>query len=723
MSAQAPDTLWTRIYSGGAGGNCYGYSVQQTTDGGFIIAGDAVTYNSGGSPNVWLIKTYACGNLEWKSDFGVSNIERGYDVQQTTDGGYIIVGYNQTWYGQHTDVWLIKTDASGFMEWERHFGGSDWDYGQSVQQTADGGYIIVGWTHSLTTGNHDILMVKTDDSGSEEWERTFGGSGLEQGYSVQQTTPDGGYIIAGQTDSYGAGLSDIWLIKTNSLGIEEWDYTFGGSGDDHGYSVQQTSDGGFIIGGDTDSYGTGINFFVDFFLVKTNASGIEEWSTNLDQGYYEAGRSVIQTDDGGYIIAGKNWRGGPGNSGALVIKTDASGIEVWDKIIVGGNLEGLCIQQTTDGGYVIAGARPTYSAPYNLNAWLIRLEGESTCTVSGAVNPPYAGLTIDLLDPQYHSVTSTITDSDGTYEFVKLCAEDYYVEMVEPLGFVLSENDIPVTASWGQTSTANFTLTPILTTNDARTKSYWKHQVNACISGNGNTDYTEVELVGFDCDIFEHFFSNTVNPIQIPYVTYLPQYSPTMLSLVALQSTLNINQGGASDYESACQQLTALLLNVVSGKLGQYMQASEDGATVSQAIVYINQILDIDGQLACDVAERLNKGLLVNSGIIPLTTPNVIFGNGELSGASLPLTFNFGRATPNPFNPSTSIRFDLPEAGTVSLIIYDVMGREITQLVDGFKSAGSYEVTFDGADLSSGVYFAVLETGGKTYTQKLLLLK
>jgi len=167
------------------------------------------------------------------------------------------------------DAWLIKTDSVGNEKWSTTFGGSDWDWAWSVQQTSDGGYILAGRTYSFGAGSCDAWLIKTDSLGNEEWSRTFGGSDVEGAWSVHQTS-DGGYILAGYTGSFGAGSSDAWLIKTDSLGNEEWSRTFGGSHFEHAYSVQQTSDRGYIMAGYTDSFGPG---GFDAWLIKTDSLG------------------------------------------------------------------------------------------------------------------------------------------------------------------------------------------------------------------------------------------------------------------------------------------------------------------------------------------------------------------------------------------------------------------------------------------------------------------
>ena len=304
---------WWRTF----GGNGYdeGWSVQQTSDGGYIIAGWTSSFGAGDN-DVYLIKTDANGDTLWTQTFGGSDPDQGYSVQQTSDGGYIIAGYTTSYGAGGYDVYLIKADSEGNESWSQTFGGIDNDQGFSVQQTTDAGYIIVGHTSSFGAGFYDVYLIKTDANGDTLWTQTFGGSGPDYGKSVQQTL-DGGYIIAGYT-SLGAGPAAVYLIKTDANGNESWYQTFGGSSSDHGRSVQQTLDGGYIISGYTGSYGAGGS---DVYLIKTDANGNESWYQTFGGSYSDHGESVQQTSNGGYIVAGWTQSFGSGGYDVWLIKT------------------------------------------------------------------------------------------------------------------------------------------------------------------------------------------------------------------------------------------------------------------------------------------------------------------------------------------------------------------------------------------------------------------
>ena len=347
-----------------------GYCVQQTTDGGYIISGYTCSYGNNNSQDVWLIKTDSNGNEIWNKTFGGPDIDWSLCVQQTTDGGYIITGYTELYSGPEVgDVWLIKTDSSGNEIWNKTFGGINYcEVSYSVQQTTDGGYVITGITWSYSDGS--IWLIKTDSSGNEIWNKTFGGTGaLDIGSCVRQTT-DGGYIITGGKETSEMGYVDVWLIKTDSSGNEIWNKTFGGKYNDLGMCVQQTTDGGYIITGYTELYLKG-----DIWLIKTDSNGNKMWDKSYgvlqNVGW---GNWVQQTTDGGYIVTGFAWKISGGYTSAWLIKTDSNGKKMWDKKLGGTNEDmGNCVQQTSDGGYVITGHTCSYGAG-ECDVWLVKTD-------------------------------------------------------------------------------------------------------------------------------------------------------------------------------------------------------------------------------------------------------------------------------------------------------------------------------------------------------------
>ncbi len=334
---------WRRTYGGT--NDDQGHSVQQTQDGGYIVTGNTNSFGNG--TQVYLVKTDAYGDTLWTRTYGLAgNNELGRSVKQTHDGGYIIAGSTSGGWG---DVYLIKTNSSGDTLWTRTYGGALDDQGYSVQQTQDGGYIVAGYSNSFGNFYCQIYLIKTNASGDTLWTNTFGDSSGARGYTVQQTS-DGGYIAAGST---GYGTGDIYLIKTDASGDTLWTRTYGGTNWDQGNSVQQTPDSGFIIAGFTYSFGPG---WPNVYLIKTNASGDTLWTRAYGGTDYNVGNSIQQTSDGGYIVAGTTSSYGAGSFDFYLIKTNASGDTLWTSTYGGRNQDwGYSVQQTQDGGYIVAG--------------------------------------------------------------------------------------------------------------------------------------------------------------------------------------------------------------------------------------------------------------------------------------------------------------------------------------------------------------------------------
>lgn len=362
----------------------YGNYVQQTNDGGYIVIGETYSWRAGGrSEDIYVIKTNQYGNKVWSKIFGIHGIERewGQSIQQTEDGGYIITGMKGAFLTTWFDLWLIKLDSKGTKEWDICYAENGFDWGNDVKQTNDGGYIIVGCTESYGAGGRDVWLIKTDGNGEEIWKRTFGGTGWDNGYSIEQTI-DEGFIITGYTKSFGNGDYDLWLIKTDENGEELWNKTFGGSNEDIGKSVQQTTDGGYIITGHTNSFGNGK---ADVLFIKTDEEGDIIWNQTYGGNDNDYGRSIQQTSDGGCIIAGSvNGYYRDENADMLLIKTDENGNIIWYKQIGGPQYDdGRSVQQTSDGGYIITGETRSYGRGSG-DVWLVKTDenGDSRKTRS-----------------------------------------------------------------------------------------------------------------------------------------------------------------------------------------------------------------------------------------------------------------------------------------------------------------------------------------------------
>ncbi|ARU63627.1 hypothetical protein CBW65_23375 [Tumebacillus avium] len=260
-----------------------------TADGGYILVGD----------NGFMAKLDAAGNVLWQKTFA-----SGADlmsVNKTADGGFIVSG-NLYVAGASDNVFLMKTDAGGNSIWEKNFGGAKTDIAGesgSVQQTTDGGYVVVGttWTYSNELYNSNVYLIRTDANGNQKWYKTYGSTKTDMGYSVQQTS-DGGFIIGGRYEYSTDG--DAYLVKTDMLGNLTWQRTYGGTGSDYGYTAEQTADGGYILGG---YYSFSTTDF-DMYAVKTDAYGALQWQQSYGGALGELANSIHQTSDGGYILGG-----------------------------------------------------------------------------------------------------------------------------------------------------------------------------------------------------------------------------------------------------------------------------------------------------------------------------------------------------------------------------------------------------------------------------------
>jgi len=453
LTASVPQIVWQKCLGGSRLDEAN--SVQQTADGGCIVAGDTNSTDgdvSGnrGARDAWLVKLDSVSTIQWQKCLGGSRYDEANSVQQTTDG-YIVAGDTNSndddVSGNHGnyDAWVVKLDSVSTIQWQKCLGGSRYDYAINIQQTTDGGYIVAGLTNSTNGdvsgnhGNYDAWVVKLDSVGNIQWQKCLGGSHNEEANSVQQTA-DRGYIVVGDTNSTDGDVSgnhgnyDAWVVKLDSAGNIKWQKCLGGSRYDEANSVQQTADGGYIVAGDTNSIDgnvKGNHGNYDSWVVKLDKVGNIRWQKCLGGSRNEEAISIQQITDKGYIVAGDtnstdgDVSGNHGDYDSWVVKLDSIGHIQWQKCMGGSAYDdSWSARQTTDGRYIAAGLTFSNDGDVSGNhgngdAWAVKLDAPpSTPNTpsgprSGFIRRPYRYST-SAIDPDGEQIKYTFDWGDGT---------------------------------------------------------------------------------------------------------------------------------------------------------------------------------------------------------------------------------------------------------------------------------------------------------------------
>ncbi len=627
--AQAPDIEWQNTI----GGNGYDIlrSIQQTEDGGYILggysdsgkSGDKTEESHGTENDYWVVKINDLGDIEWQNTIGGGDNEFLHSIQQTEDGGYILGGYSySTMYSYDvagvnngaSDYWVVKLNELGDIEWQNMIGGDGYDELKSIQQTTDGGYILGGRSESGIWGNKDeeskggsdYWVVKLTNSGIIEWQSTIGGSQYDDLVSIQQTN-DGGYILGGYSNSGISGdktdkcllnYYEYWVVKLDDSGDISWEKSFGGKGNSYLFTVNQTSDDGYILGGYSDAElscdkSEGTQGGYDYWVIKLSSLGGIVWQSTIGGSGNDILQSVNQTSDDGYILGGYSESGisgdktdaNMGNTDYWIIKLTNWGTIEWQKTIGGINSDNLyVIQQTQNGGYILGG----YSE---------------------------SGISGDKTD------------------------------------------------------------------------------VNM-----GNTDYWIVKL--------ETLTDN------------IPPATPTITSISAFQ-------GGVKLEWTQIVEQDLSHYNIYRSKLDGFNPSSSNKiAIVDKSLTYYNDVSNIDSYEVYYYKISAEDNTSNESEISDQATVTTLNTLNE----KLATNYILNQNVPNPFNPSTTINYSIGSDSYVKIEIFDISGKLISTLQNNFQTKGWHSVVWNGNDkqgksVPAGIYLGKLTSGNKIRTIKLMLVK
>jgi hypothetical protein len=340
------------------------------------VAGHTASFGAG-SDDFWVLKLDGRGNVVWQKTYGGSYADWAHAIAPTFDGGYVVAGSTWSFGAGSGDFWVLKLDGRGNVVWQKTYGGSDIDYAHAIAPTFDGGYVVAGRTASFgAADSFDAWVLKLDGQGNVVWQKTYGGSYTDDAWAIAPTF-DGGYVVAGHTCSskWSSESCDAWVLKLDGSGNVVWQRTYGGTSWDYAQAIVPTFDGGYVVAGYTASFGAGAD---DAWVLKLDGSGNVVWQKTYGGSYADWAYAIAPTSDGGYVVAGNTVSFGAGSSDAWVLKLDGRGNVVWQKTYGGSKADSAsAIAPTFDGGYVVAGSTWSFGAG-SYDAWVLKLEADGT---------------------------------------------------------------------------------------------------------------------------------------------------------------------------------------------------------------------------------------------------------------------------------------------------------------------------------------------------------
>ena len=376
-------------FSGGQWAISYGGALDdvandiwQTSDGGLVVAGTTSSLGVQGS-DAWVYKVNPNGTVAWNETFGGVIDEYANAVQQTSDGGLVVVGTSGSFGVGIHDYWVIRLDAAGNVLWQQTYGGMHHNHAFGLQETSDNGFILVGETTSFGAGNRDAWAVRLDSAGNVLWQTVIGQTGWDIARGVVETT-SGDFVFVGYTSSFGAGNWDLWAVKLNSSGAILWQKTYGGSGDDLGWAIKASADGGVIVAGETASFSAN----ADFWILELAADGSVMWQKRYGGPGRDIARALARSSNGGYLVAGETNSFGAGGKDFWLLKLAANGDILWQRSY-GGPADDIAfsVREISDG-IALAGSSASYGAGAT-DAWLLKLDTDGQivgCNLIGSTN-------------------------------------------------------------------------------------------------------------------------------------------------------------------------------------------------------------------------------------------------------------------------------------------------------------------------------------------------
>ncbi len=370
----ALNPIWSKIHAGKYypySSTDHGSDLVELSGGGYALIG--TTTGPSGEENVWVIGTDENGTELWNSSLGGPYIDKGMAGVECSTGGLIIGGYTQGIVDDDLDFWMILTDATGNPLWSKTFGGTDDDFAKSVIECSGGGFAIVGNTWSFGAGSWDVWLIRTDSSGNHLWNVTFGGASGDYGYDIVECS-GGGFAILASTSSFGAGVYDVWLIRTDASGNHLWDVTYGGTGSESGSGLVECAGGGFAIIGYTGPSFSGR----DFWLLRTDTSGTLLWDKTFGGSEIDVGSDIAECAGGGFVLSGTTKSFGNGDYDIWVVRTDGLGEGLWTQAYGSPRRdESGGIVECSEGGFTVIGSLA--DSVGRLDVWLFRIPDPEIC--------------------------------------------------------------------------------------------------------------------------------------------------------------------------------------------------------------------------------------------------------------------------------------------------------------------------------------------------------